>query len=670
MIFNELKLHNWIPYNGPSSIVFSKIKGKPFTFIRANNRVGKTSILRAFRWVFYGDTGDKDYQKPNEILNSAAKQKGDNHFSVTLTLTVPGRKIVIERSMTAKNGHKNATSSDYKPTFTVIVNGKVLASDPDLYVNGLLSKEISDFFFFDGEKLMEYEKLSDQSSASGARLRGQIEKVIQIPYLQNAISDVKFVHKKIAKKIENETTDYIEKKMLTQLAELREKERELTANKRELEEIVVAKKIDFQRIDEQMREKKVTIELIEQRDKLQNNLVVINKRLESQKGIFKTETSSVWEVFASKLIEKDKQRLFGDEEKLKDEIRISRLDDAVRVFIEKTIEHGGECHLCQSELSESKLDELKAQLIPRRNQNLEKVEAELSELQTLRNKILTTDRTATLRDQEKKYLEDKFEVANTELKIERLKTELSNHANLDVGELQNNYQTVENQITGLENDIEDCYREMHGPDAKGGHDNSYGSEGIIMHGKKLGALLTDTQNKKPERDADQQLFNYTQRVEFALQEALDGLLGQHKNEVQAKSAAAYKKMIGDTVTKVRINQGFGLEVIDESGRKFTPSSAQNQIVALALLQGLKETTEIQGPLVIDTPFGRVDDANRKRIAKCMQEMSDQVILLVHDGEVAPGSGLEDAIAPHVGAWYTINKDTGNEFISTIDENIS
>ena len=178
------------------------------------------------------------------------------------------------------------------------------------------------------------------------------------------------------------------------------------------------------------------------------------------------------------------------------------------------------------------------------------------------------------------------------------------------------------------------------------------------------------QAKKPERDSDQQLFQNTETVESALQEALDDLLREHKKTVQSRSAAAYRQMIGDTITEVRINKGFGLEVVDESGRIYTPSSAQNQIVALSLLQGLKETTEIKGPLVIDTPFGRVDDSNRKRIAECMRDMSEQVILLVHDGEVAPNSSLEQAMAPYVGAWYSINKDKSNEFISTIDENMS
>jgi DNA sulfur modification protein DndD len=112
-----------------------------------------------------------------------------------------------------------------------------------------------------------------------------------------------------------------------------------------------------------------------------------------------------------------------------------------------------------------------------------------------------------------------------------------------------------------------------------------------------------------------------------------------------------------SLTSLKINEGFGLDVLDANNEKITTSSAGNQIVAMSLLYGLKKATGLNGPLLIDTPFARVDLEHRQSMLNSYAEMTDQIILLVHSGEISEGGNLEKSIAKNIGARYSINKES-------------
>ena len=66
------------------------------------------------------------------------------------------------------------------------------------------------------------------------------------------------------------------------------------------------------------------------------------------------------------------------------------------------------------------------------------------------------------------------------------------------------------------------------------------------------------------------------------------------------------------------------------------SSGQRQIVSLAVIVGLAEiacNNEINIPLFMDTPFGRISSENRSKIINCLSKKVGQWILLVTDTEM-------------------------------------
>ena len=83
-----------------------------------------------------------------------------------------------------------------------------------------------------------------------------------------------------------------------------------------------------------------------------------------------------------------------------------------------------------------------------------------------------------------------------------------------------------------------------------------------------------------------------------------------------------------------------------------------------LLIALKEATSMKAPFVIDTPLGRISPNYKKLILEEIPNCTDQLILLVHDGELKRGTDLHNVIKQKEGKSMKLNyKD---DFESTIE----
>ena len=104
---------------------------------------------------------------------------------------------------------------------------------------------------------------------------------------------------------------------------------------------------------------------------------------------------------------------------------------------------------------------------------------------------------------------------------------------------------------------------------------------------------------------------------------------------------------------LEINDNYGLQIIDADGRHVPVRSAgAEQIVALSLIDGLNRTGRAAGPVIMDTPFGRLDLNHRENILKYLPSVTSQFVLLVHSGEIRKETDLA-VIAERIGAVYEI-----------------
>jgi DNA sulfur modification protein DndD len=102
-----------------------------------------------------------------------------------------------------------------------------------------------------------------------------------------------------------------------------------------------------------------------------------------------------------------------------------------------------------------------------------------------------------------------------------------------------------------------------------------------------------------------------------------------------------------------------LEIIDSNKRIISRRSAgAEQIVAMSLIGALVRCAVRQGPVVMDTPFGRLDTGHRRRILEWAPTIGTQVMLFVQSGEFNRERDFQ-YLSNKVGREYRINRVASN-----------
>lgn len=157
MLIQSIKLENFRQFKGKQEIQFSIDKSKNVTVVMGENGAGKTTLEQAFLWCLYGETGFRIKELINREVRDEAWPKDKCNVSVELDVLHEGRGFRITRKQRLTKGVKN---DKVEEVFKVAVrdeNGDYIdcineiASDAK--IKELLPKELSGFFFFDGERI-------------------------------------------------------------------------------------------------------------------------------------------------------------------------------------------------------------------------------------------------------------------------------------------------------------------------------------------------------------------------------------------------------------------------------------------------------------------------------------------------------------------------------------
>jgi DNA sulfur modification protein DndD len=171
MIIKSLQLCNFRQYKGEQPpIQFSTDTDKNVTVILGVNTSGKTTLIQAFRWCLYGDCN----YKPKEILNADVEEQMDafqkRHVFVELILFHEGREYTIRRSQDFQKTERFALKLD-EPKLKIQYkedNGEeqpVPFEERKDTIEKILPMGLSDYFFFDGERIADINKRGDVVAA-------------------------------------------------------------------------------------------------------------------------------------------------------------------------------------------------------------------------------------------------------------------------------------------------------------------------------------------------------------------------------------------------------------------------------------------------------------------------------------------------------------------------
>ena len=194
MYLKKIELINYRPYFDKNSIEFEYNKENNVNVIYANNATGKSSLLNAITWAFYGKELHDLGEKANPIYNKLARNNceigGNLIVSVSLDLydhDENGNKLnfKVKRSETyvkKKNGEMKKIKSELK---VFDFDGKWYDND-QVKIDSAISKFMHKYFFFNGEQLDDYFNKKD--------IRKTIERISQIDLISTVNDHLVYVN--------------------------------------------------------------------------------------------------------------------------------------------------------------------------------------------------------------------------------------------------------------------------------------------------------------------------------------------------------------------------------------------------------------------------------------------------------------------------------------------
>jgi len=174
MKFNKITIENYKSFQYATAITFPQSsEGKCIFLMGGMNGAGKTSVMEAINICLYGTKAESVYK----CINRKELSKGNAFVSFELELeTDDFETILIHRSWSAGTTDK-PMFKDLEEKLVIIKNGKrVSVQNKEMwqdYINATIPKSITQFFFFDGEKIQEI--ASDDHSE--VRLQSSLEAI-------------------------------------------------------------------------------------------------------------------------------------------------------------------------------------------------------------------------------------------------------------------------------------------------------------------------------------------------------------------------------------------------------------------------------------------------------------------------------------------------------------
>jgi DNA sulfur modification protein DndD len=645
VILKRLLLENFGPYFGTHDVDLAVGAGSGVILVYGENMRGKTSIVNAIRWCLYGTTKDR-YDKPipaHRFMSYDALDGGDFHMAVELTFDHDGKTYELERRVQAIA--RPTTDRDLKPTVNLKIDGHLVpGGDIAEIVSNILHPEIARFFLFDGEMLAQYEVLLGQPSRASDTVRSSIEQILGLPALTTGLDDIASL-KSDAQRRQTRALD-LTKRNDELTAKTKQAEAGIDAITTDLDALGVAYNNVRQESDA-LAEKLQTFGDVEADIKDLDSLEQEIAELRAQSEVARLECKALlvdaWWLPVANRVKVHLQEL---DDTIENEFQLrtsrSRLKgelDQITASLPKQM-----CELCGQAFSA----DTAGRLVERQRS----VEAEISHLRTpnpdfdslmaeRRNLRAFGDGSLMvhLAESERRSRKALIDQHKRETKADEIRKRLRDHDRAEIKATQLQLERAVRQLADLEKDT--ALKRAEKVDLE---------QQLARLQQEIGRLPGGDRRTAIEVA----LYGAVERL---LQESVGVYRDRLRSEVEAEATAIFKQLTTEPAyARLEINQQYGLRILDSDDRVIVDRSAgAEQIVALALIGALSRCATKEGPVVMDTPFGRLDLGHRERILRFLPSLNTQVVLLVQSGELERRDALR-FLGASVAHEYQIVRD--------------
>ena len=627
---DTLQMKNFRQYKR-ATVEFSRDREKMFTILRGSNGTGKTNIMNAITWCLYGKEKHQSSRNSSDptglpIVNkeSLKETPRNRHINMSVELHLVGEyDIKIKRELTLSNSGRTDIEYDKDvggpiPTGSTPAvrtyfswldpnSGWKVRSEDDFEpsIQLMLPENLSRYFLFDGEKLMNFFK-RDQNVKIG------IEDISQIEIMERAIKKLGSIKNEKTRKTKNDPqVDLYEKKVddtTKKIQILNAKIQEFKSIKKQKEKSYDMKNAELEKIGgdtTKVREEEKEVHV--ERDELKKESIRINS------NITEHVLGHAGYVLAHDAINKTLAVI-------KEKSEVGLLPPDIKdTFLNDLLEKN--CCICGSDISKGTPRELvMRQLGNARYTAISSISSKLKfELEPINQTAIKTKLFALEKEREA----TKINFEKREKRLRYLRRELK-------GIDENKTKKLVRERTKLWKEIQACAVELK----------------VAQCNKKRKKKKLVRQKQEYNRAAKEaHRHNQISNEKYFCITALEGLENTKKkliedvrSEVQRKTKKFFLNFIWKkkSYVDVKINEDYEVAAVDVDGYgvRENLSSGERVMLALAFMAALRGNAGFKFPLVIDTLFGRISGQTRFNTAHALPDAlrGEQVILLVTDTE--------------------------------------
>lgn len=637
MEISFIRIRDWRSFYGENDIFVSADAERNVTLIRAENGVGKTSLLAAINWCFFAILPPpSEFEHPDQLVNNfAAEKDGKTTTTVEITFTHHGKRYRAART------YDQSTKSTEPLRLTELNEGGETPSSvsrPDRFVNSVIPQEMAPHFFFFGESTSRY------TGASGARKFGEaVKDILGSTVARMAVEDLTKVMTDYNKQASDKTSTN------AQNAERQiETEKEKIANSysevQKLNQEIEAANDRIDRFNQELAGAKPAKEAQSRRARLESQLAA----KDSEKAKAEARSRGWMQNFATAIL--SEELVSEANNVIKDEETRRKLPAP---YDQKLVDEIIEDELC-----------ICGRPVHSGTPEYEKIKTLLENAgdQAAVTRVMATSNALGRLEEKAKIAWNDYERNNDDLR------------------------RLEGEIRRLDADITEISQELKNNPLENIAEKEAARERATVQkrqaeGRKTECLASiqafERQRDEVERRRDELIKKseaarrYVKRAQLAA--AITARLQSRLSAEEEAARSVIEHEIDQIVRKfmrkparVKLDKDYQLRLFDERGAEVAKSTGENQLLGLAFTGAIAKYAKERkdnvddillpgtvAPLVVDSPFGHLDPVYRKGVAEFLPNLASQVILLVSTSQAS--DVVMETLAPKIGHEFVLTR---------------
>ncbi|MEC4806422.1 MAG: AAA family ATPase [Jaaginema sp. PMC 1079.18] len=630
----SLRLRNFRQFYGTTPEIYFAAGERNTTVIYGNNGAGKTTLLNSFTWVLY-ERFTAAFAKPEMLINKRALYEVDTGTAVDcwveLCFERDSKQYRLKRQCFAHRDPDKRIQYSQSKFFMQLAGDDGLwylpTQQPTDIIQGILPESLHQYFFFDGERIEHIFRYSDRTST----IAEDTKELLGVKVLDRAIEHLKKAKRTLQNELKGLGNTQTQK-LIREQTKLEGESDRLTERQEEVKTAIAHQENLKQTLNQHWLELGGAPDLQQLKEQLETKEVSDREALLMTKASLKQLLSSrAYTVFMPSLIVQFKNLVteLRSEGVLPTGVKKQFIQDLLTrqtclcgtILQPETLAY----QQVQSWLEKAGFADIEEAVI--------RTETQVGEVeQRLEDFWQESDRLSANLQQQRENL------AILENQLDDLRQKLRTYPDTDIQHLQKQIDEVEVQIRQLT--LEQGANQQQIAQIQ---------KAIAVQNKQI----SKHQQKEAQQELIQRQITATEGAIICLREVRDRLETQFRYSLEQRVQEIFSS-ISFTPYLPRLNADYELSLVENtSGIAFpvAASTGENQILSLSFIGGIidrvrqwSQRNTLMGPdsstfpVVMDSPFGSLDEIYRRQVAHYIPQLANQLVMLVTKtqwrGEVA------------------------------------